>query len=304
MYDVVIIGGGPAGMSCGLYAARAGMKTMIVEKMFSGGQMSTTNEVENYPGVENVISGAELAYKFEGQARKFGVEFLNADVTGVQLEGKVKKIITSQETLETKTVVFAMGTVARKLGLENEARLTGKGVSYCATCDGAFFRGKDVAVVGGGDTALEDALFLSRICKKVYLVHRRNEFRGAKVLQDQVLQAENIEICYQMVTEQILGENNVEGLILQHVDSAVQRQIAVDGVFVAVGSTPSSQMVQDVLELSAGGYIPTDDTMQTAIPGVYAAGDIREKQLRQIITAASDGAIAGFNAALYVGMQI
>lgn len=304
MYDVVIIGGGPAGMSCGLYAARAGMKTMIVEKMFSGGQMSTTNEVENYPGVENVISGAELAYKFEGQARKFGVEFLNADVTGVQLEGRVKKIVTSQETLETKTVVFAMGAVARKLGLEDEARLTGKGVSYCATCDGAFFRGKDVAVVGGGDTALEDALFLSRICKKVYLVHRRNEFRGAKVLQDQVMQTENIEICYQMVTEQILGENNVEGLILRHVEEAAQRQIAVDGVFVAVGSTPSSQLVQEVLELSPGGYIPTDDTMQTAIPGVYAAGDIREKQLRQIITAASDGAIAGFNAALYVGMQV
>lgn len=303
MYDVVIIGGGPAGMSCGLYAGRAGMKTMIVEKMFSGGQMSTTNEVENYPGVENVISGAELAYKFEGQARKFGVEFLNADVTGVQLEGRVKKIITSQETLETKTVVFAMGAVARKLGLENEARLTGKGVSYCATCDGAFFRGKDVAVVGGGDTALEDALFLSRICKKVYLVHRRNEFRGAKVLQDQVMQMENIEICYQMVAEQILGENHVEGLILRHVEEETQRQIAVDGVFVAVGSTPSSQLVQEVLELSPGGYILTDDTMQTAIPGVYAAGDIREKQLRQIITAASDGAIAGFNAALYVGTQ-
>ncbi|MCI9627217.1 MAG: thioredoxin-disulfide reductase [Clostridia bacterium] len=299
MYDVVIIGGGPAGMSCGLYAGRAGMKTMIVEKMFSGGQMSTTNEVENYPGVENVISGAELAYKFENQARKFGVEFLNADVTGVQLEGAVKKIVTSQETLETKTVVFAMGTVARKLGLEDEARLTGKGVSYCATCDGAFFRGKDVAVIGGGDTALEDAIFLSRFCSKVYLVHRRNEFRGAKVLQDQVLQTENIEICYQMVAEKILGENRVEGVVLRQAENMAQRQLTVQGIFVAVGSDPSSQLVQEVLELSKGGYILTDDTMQTSIPGVYAAGDIREKQLRQIITAASDGAIAGFNAALY-----
>ena len=299
MYDVVIIGGGPAGMSCGLYAGRAGMKTMIVEKMFSGGQMSTTNEVENYPGVENVISGAELAYKFENQARKFGVEFLNADVTGVQLEGAVKKIVTSQETLETKTVVFAMGTVARKLGLEDEARLTGKGVSYCATCDGAFFRGKDVAVIGGGDTALEDAIFLSRFCSKVYLVHRRNEFRGAKVLQDQVLQTENIEICYQMVAEKILGENRVEGVVLRQAENMAQRQLTVQGIFVAVGSDPSSQLVQEVLELSKGGYILTDDTMQTSIPGVYAAGDIREKQLRQIITAASDGAIAGFNVALY-----
>lgn len=303
MYDVVIIGGGPAGMSCGLYAGRAGMKTMIIERMFSGGQMSTTNEVENYPGVENVISGAELAYKFENQARKFGVEFLNADVTGVQLEGQVKKIVTGQETLETRTVVFAMGTVARKLGLEDEARLTGKGVSYCATCDGAFFRGKEVAVIGGGDTALEDALFLSRFCQKVYLVHRRNEFRGAKVLQDQVLQTENIEICYQMVAEKILGEDSVEGVVLRQVESEKQRELAVQGIFVAVGSDPSSQLVQEVLELSKGGYILTDDTMQTSLPGVYAAGDIREKQLRQIITAASDGAIAGFNAALYVGMQ-
>lgn len=303
MYDVVIIGGGPAGMSCGLYAGRAGMKTMIIERMFSGGQMSTTNEVENYPGVENVISGAELAYKFENQARKFGVEFLNADVTGVRLEGQVKKIVTGQETLETRTVVFAMGTVARKLGLEDEARLTGKGVSYCATCDGAFFRGKEVAVIGGGDTALEDALFLSRFCQKVYLVHRRNEFRGAKVLQDQVLQTENIEICYQMVAEKILGEDSVEGVVLRQVESEKQRELAVQGIFVAVGSDPSSQLVQEVLELSKGGYILTDDTMQTSLPGVYAAGDIREKQLRQIITAASDGAIAGFNAALYVGMQ-
>ncbi len=303
MYDVVIIGGGPAGMSCGLYASRAGMKTIVVEKMFSGGQMSTTNEVENYPGVENVISGAELAYKFEGQARKFGVEFLNTDVSGVQLDGPVKKIVTGQETLETKTVVFAMGTVARKLGLEDEGRLTGKGVSYCATCDGAFFRGKDVAVIGGGDTALEDALFLSRICNKVYLVHRRNEFRGTKVLQDQVLQTENIEVCYQMVTEKILGDNTVNGLILRHVGDATQRQLDVNGVFVAVGSDPSNQLVQELLDLSPEGYILTDDTMQTSVPGVYAAGDIREKQLRQIITAASDGAIAGFNAALYVNTQ-
>lgn len=289
MYDVVIIGGGPAGMSCGLYAGRAGMKTMIIERMFSGGQMSTTNEVENYPGVENVISGAELAYKFENQARKFGVEFLNADVTGVRLEGQVKKIVTGQETLETRTVVFAMGTVARKLGLEDEARLTGKGVSYCATCDGAFFRGKEVAVIGGGDTALEDALFLSRFCQKVYLVHRRNEFRGAKVLQDQVLQTENIEICYQMVAEKILGEDSVEGVVLRQVESEKQRELAVQGIFVAVGSDPSSQLVQEVLELSKGGYILTDDTMQTSLPGVYAAGIFGKnncgKLLRQPATA-------------------
>ncbi len=303
MYDVVIIGGGPAGMSCGLYAGRAGMRTMIIEKLFSGGQMSTTSEVENYPGLENVISGAELAYQFERQARKFGVEFFNADVTGVQLEGDCKKIVTSQETIETKTVVFAMGTVARKLGLEDEARLTGKGVSYCATCDGAFFRGKEVAVIGGGDTALEDALFLSRICSKVYLVHRRDAFRGAKVLQDQVMQTESIEICYQMVADKIIGQDSVEGLVVRHVTEQFKRELPVQGIFVAVGSDPSNQLVQEALQLSDRGYIVTDERMCTNIPGVFAAGDIREKQLRQIITAASDGAIAGFNAALYVNTQ-
>ncbi len=303
MYDVVIIGGGPAGMSCGLYAGRAGMRTMIIEKLFSGGQMSTTSEVENYPGLENVISGAELAYQFERQARKFGVEFFNADVTGVQLEGDCKKIVTSQETIETRTVVFAMGTVARKLGLEDEARLAGKGVSYCATCDGAFFRGKEVAVIGGGDTALEDALFLSRICSKVYLVHRRDTFRGAKVLQDQVMQTESIEICYQMVADKIIGQDSVEGLVVRHVTEQSKRELPVQGIFVAVGSDPSNQLVQEALQLSDRGYIVTDERMCTNIPGVFAAGDIREKQLRQIITAASDGAIAGFNAALYVNTQ-
>lgn len=303
MYDVIIIGGGPAGLSCGIYAGRAGMKTLIIENMFSGGQMSTTNEVENYPGTETVVSGAELAYRMEQQARACGVSFLNTNVMEVRTDGAVKQVVTNGETLETKTVVLALGTTARKLGLADETRLTGKGVSYCATCDGAFFRGKDVAVIGGGDTALEDAIFLSKLCRKVYLVHRREAFRGAEILQERVRQTENIELCRPMTVGKILGEERVSGLVLRHTGTAAEHRLAVDGIFIAAGSEPAKVPLQGKVRLSQDGYIVTDEKMQTDVPGVYAAGDIREKQLRQIITAASDGAVAGTNAALYVRMQ-
>lgn len=303
MYDVIIVGGGPAGLSCSIYASRAGMKTLIVEKMFSGGQMSTTNEVENYPGTETVVSGAELAYRMEQQARACGVSFLNAEVLEVRTDGAVKQVVTPDETLETQTLVLALGTTARKLGLADEARLTGKGISYCATCDGAFFRGKNVAVIGGGDTALEDAVFLSRLCRKVYLVHRRETFRGAEILQERVRQTENIELCCPMVAEKILGEECVSGLVLRHTETAEEQRLAVDGIFIAAGSEPGKVPLQGKIRLSQDGYIVTDEKMQTDVPGVYAAGDIREKQLRQIVTAASDGAVAGTNAALYVRMQ-
>lgn len=279
------------------------MKTLIVEKMFSGGQMSTTNEVENYPGTETAVSGAELAYRMEQQARICGVSFISAEVMEVRTNGEVKQVVTAHEMLEAKTLVLALGTTARKLGLADERRLTGKGVSYCATCDGAFFRGKDVAVIGGGDTALEDAIFLSRLCRKVYLVHRRERFRGAEILQERVRQTENIELCCPMTAEKILGEEKVNGLVLRHAETVAERRLEVDGIFIAAGSEPGNALVKGKVRLSQDGYIVTDENMQTDIPGVYAAGDIREKQLRQIITAASDGAIAGTNAAMYVRMQ-
>lgn len=295
MYDTIIIGSGPAGLTAAMYASRAGLRTAVFENMYSGGQMGTTFEVDNYPGMAETVSGGELSFKFEKQARKFGAEIINEKITELIPEGKIKTVVTASGRYEAKTLILAMGAAPRSLDAEGEERLRGMGVSYCATCDGAFFKGMDTAVVGGGDTALEDALFLSRYCRKIYLIHRRDTFRGAKSLCRRVTETANVEILYNSRVEKINGTDRVTGITL---DSG--KEIPVSGVFIAVGSQPRNELAAGKLELSENGYIKTDETMQTSIPGVYCAGDLREKQLRQIITAAADGAVAAYNASLYV----
>ena len=299
-YDVIIIGGGPAGLSAALYAGRSGLSVAVFEKMFAGGQVGTTYEVDNYLGFSNHISGSELAFAFEEHAKKFGAVYINEDVTAVDLANK--KITTASKEYSAGALILAMGAVPRELGLEKEQQLRGNGVSYCATCDGAFFRGKDVAVVGGGDTALEDAIFLSRYCNKIYLIHRRDTFRGNQSLQKTISMLDNVQCVMEHTVEELLGSDHLEGLTLKHTKTGELLRATVSGLFVAVGTRPITNLVEDQLTLD-GSYIVTDETMNVGLPGVYAAGDIRKKTLRQIVTAVSDGAIAAFHAALYLSEQ-
>lgn len=292
IYDVVILGSGPAGLSAAIYAQRAKLNTMVVEaKPLSGGQILDTYEVDNYPGIHG-ISGFELGMKFREHADALGVEFYTAQVQEVREAGEYKEVVTDQDTLQTKSVILAMGANHRKLGVPGEEELGGMGVSYCATCDGAFFKGKTVAVVGGGDVALEDALFLARGCEKVYLIHRRDEFRGAKILQEQVQQAENIQIIWNGEVKDIQGENKVEKITVHNNIEDTDTELEVQGVFIAVGIQPNSELVKEVVELDEQGYVKALEDTITSHPGIFAAGDIRTKQLRQVITAAADGANA------------
>lgn len=302
MYDTIIVGGGPAGLNAALYCLRGGMKTLLVEKLFCGGQAATTYEVENYIGFPEPISGPELVMKMEKQVKRFGAEIINADVTALRLNGAVKTVLCADKEFCAKTVIICTGAVPRTLGLPNEDSLRGSGVSYCATCDGAFYRQKSVAVVGGGDTALEDALFLSNFCKEVYLIHRRGSFRAAKILADKVLENEKIKIMYDSVAERINTDADgiVNSLVVKNVKTDETASIAVNGLFVAIGTKASNELFKDTLRCDENGYIITDDTMKTSIDGVFAAGDIRRKPLRQIITAAADGAIAASSAIEYV----
>ncbi|MBQ7667808.1 MAG: thioredoxin-disulfide reductase [Clostridia bacterium] len=291
MIDIAIIGAGPAGLTASIYGARAGLKTVVFEKNFSGGQMVVTSGIENFPGFID-ISGSDLALKMDEQARKLGVEFVNSEISNIDKKETHFVLETSKGVYEAKNVIVAMGASPRKLGLESEKRLTGSGVSYCATCDGAFYKGATVAVVGGGNTALEDAEYLSRICNKVYIIHRRDEFRADKVLQDRVLSLSNVETVTNCVTEDILGKFEVEKIKVKNVKTEETKDIDVTGVFVAVGTIPNSKLVSSLVETDESGYIKTDSQMRTSVPGIYAVGDIRNTSLRQVITACSDGAIA------------
>ncbi len=298
-YDIIVIGGGPAGFSAAIYAVRAGLKVLLLEKLMWGGQAAITPEIENYPGIES-ISGFDFAMKLHEQANKLGVAVDNKEVIGVELKGSEKKVMTVDETYEVKSVVIANGVTRRLLGCSGEKEYTGKGVSYCATCDGAFFREKDVALVGGGNTALEDAMFLSNHCRKVYLIHRRDEFRGDEILVRSVLSRDNIEVIYDSVVTEILGEDDmVTSLKLQNKKSKEFQTISVQGVFIAIGYRPDNDMYQGQLELTEQGYFLAGEDCHTKIDGVYVAGDCRDKKLRQIVTAAADGAMAGFEAANY-----
>lgn len=292
IYDVIIIGSGPAGLTAAIYAKRARLETLVIEKQpMSGGQILNTYEVDNYPGLPG-IGGFDMGQKFRAHADGLGAEFVTADVQKIEAQGAEKTVKTNQGEYKTKTVILATGANHRMLGVPGEERLGGMGVSYCATCDGAFFRGRTVAVVGGGDVALEDALFLARASKKVYLIHRRDEFRGAKVLQEQVMQAENIEVIWDTTVKEIKGDGQVEAVALHNKKRDEEHTLPLDGVFIAVGILPNTENLSDVLALDDNGYIVAGEDTRTSIPGIFAAGDVRTKQLRQVITAASDGANA------------
>lgn len=300
MYDVIVLGGGPAGLTAATYAGRAGLSTLVMEGLITGGQMGNTNDIENYPGFPEGISGAELGQLMEKQAKRFGAELAAEKVTSVELEGESKKVMTPAGIYGAKAIIAATGAQPRKLGLPGEAELTGRGVSYCATCDGFFYRGKDVAVVGGGDTALEDAIFLANIANKVYLIHRRDEFRGSTLLQQRVRELANVELVLSHVPGSIEGEGGVQAINVSSVKDNAERKLAVDGVFVAVGVLPNTELFKGKLELNEGGYIVTDATMHTSAAGVFAAGDCRNTPLRQVVTACGDAAIAAYEAEKYI----
>ena len=290
MYDIIIIGSGPAGLSAAIYAQRACLDTIVIDKNgISGGQVLNTWEVDNYPGFPGV-TGFELSRQFREHANKLGARVVQDEVVQVELSGNVKKVVCEEETYEARCVILASGAHHRTLEVPGEEELRGAGVSYCATCDGAFFRGRTVAVVGGGDAALEDAIFLARMCEKVYIVHRRDKLRGAKRLQERLQALENIEFVWNSETAAIEGNAQVEALRLRQTKTGEERRLDVDGVFIAVGIAPESELYAGQLELDEQGYIRADESGQTSVPGVFAAGDVRTKALRQILTAASDGA--------------
>ncbi|MFQ8841190.1 MAG: thioredoxin-disulfide reductase [Clostridium fessum] len=290
MYDIIIIGSGPAGLSAAIYAQRACLDTIVIEKNgISGGQVLNTWEVDNYPGFPGV-TGFELSRQFRKHANKLGARVVQDEVVQVELSGNVKKVVCEEETYEARCVILASGAHHRTLEVPGEEELRGAGVSYCATCDGAFFRGRTVAVVGGGDAALEDAIFLARMCEKVYIVHRRDKLRGAKRLQERLQALENVEFVWNSETAAIEGNGQVEALRLRQTKTGEEKRLDVDGVFIAVGIAPESELYAGQLELDEQGYIRADESGQTSVPGVFAAGDVRTKALRQILTAASDGA--------------
>lgn len=292
MLDVAIIGGGPAGLTAGLYAARAGLSCELFEGGFPGGQQATTNLVENYPGFPEGIGGPELSMAMQGQAERFGLRIRYDRVERVELQANPKRLFTVDGQVEARTVILCMGATPRPLGAPGEDRLRGRGVSYCATCDGAFYKGKDVAVVGGGDTAAEDALFLARIANSVTVIHRRDSFRAAKVLVRRMEEMKNIRFAYDTVVEEFLGQTALEGLRLKNLRSGQESRLPVAGVFVAVGNVPGSELVRGQVALDEGGYVLAGEDTHSSVPGVFAAGDIRKKPLRQIVCAVSDGAVA------------
>jgi len=292
VYDTIIIGNGPAGLTAAIYAVRAGFKTLVIsDNPMGGGQIATTYEVANYPGL-NGIGGAELGEKFEEHAKALGAEFLTARVSSIEEGGALKTVVTDKGPLAARTVVIATGADHRKLGVPGETELTGSGVSYCATCDGAFFRNKTVAVVGGGDVALEDAIFLSRFASKVYIIHRRDEFRGAYALQQQVMTNEKIEVIYDTVVTAVTGKFAVESVKLHNRKTDEDSDLPVNGVFMAVGIQPNLEGLEGLPERDEAGYIKAGEDCVTSIPGIFAAGDVRTKALRQVITACADGANA------------
>ncbi|MDD6036346.1 MAG: thioredoxin-disulfide reductase [Lachnospiraceae bacterium] len=291
MLDTIIIGAGPAGMAAGIYAARAELSHLVLESgLMSGGQIMNTSEVDNYPGLMG-INGFDLAMKFREHCDRCGVNFKDGRVTGVsRQENGYFVVLENGESFSAKTVLFATGAKHRKLMIPGEEEFAGSGVSYCATCDGAFFRGKEVAVIGGGDVAIEDALFLARICKKVYLVHRREEFRAAKTLVSRLKACENVEFVLKAVPEKIEGDGHVEKLVVKTEEG--EKELYVSGVFVAVGMLPNTELLKGLAALDESGYVIAGEDCKTDAPGIYAAGDLRTKTLRQVITAAADGAAA------------
>ncbi len=298
-YEVVIIGGGPAGLTAGLYTSRAGLKSLLVERGMFGGQIVNAPLVENYPGFPEGISGSDLGSLMHQQATRYGLETVTAEVTGLAL-GKPYKIVTTERRFEADTIIIAAGSEYRKLGVAGEGMLLGHGVSYCATCDGFFFRQREVAVVGGGDAAITDALELAQHASKVYVIHRRDQLRAGQVLQQRALAEPKIEFIWNTVVEEIVGEKLVKALKLRDVQTQRLSTLEVAGIFVAVGLKPNSQPFAEVVELGEKGHIVTDELMATSVPGIFAAGDIRRSSARQIASAVGDGATAALSAFSYL----
>ena len=299
MYDTIIIGAGPAGMTAALYAARSNLKVALIEGGLPGGQMNNTSDIENYPGYAN-ISGPELAEKMFEPLENLGVEHLYGFVETVEDHGEFKKIVTDDQVYETRTVIVATGSKHRLLGVPGEEELNSRGVSYCAVCDGAFFRDQDLLVVGGGDSAVEEAIFLTRFAKSVTIIHRRDELRAQKVLQDRAFANEKINFIWDSVVKEIKGENRVESVVIENVKTGQVTEQAFGGVFIYVGLDPVSDFVQELQIRDQAGWIVTDDHMKTSVAGVFAVGDVRQKDLRQVTTAVGDGAIAGQEAYKYI----
>lgn len=292
IFDMIIIGGGPAGYSAALYASRAGMDCVVLEKMSPGGQMALTDVIDNYPGFEAGVDGFDLGMKMQTQAERFGAKTEYAEVTDVDFTEKIKKVRTTAGEYLSKTVVIATGANARVLGLENEKEFVGRGVHYCAHCDGRFYKDKIVAVVGGGNSAVQDALYLSRLAKKVYLIHRRDTFRATKIYLSQLEKTKNVEILFNSTVAEILTDERVSGVKIKDVNTEKTENIVCDGVFVSIGRTPVTEFLKGSVKLDNGGYVLADETTKTDVAGVFAAGDVRTKALRQVVTAVADGATA------------
>ena len=301
IYDIIIIGGGPAGYTAALYAARAGFDSVLIEKLSAGGQMALTGDIDNYPGFDEGIDGFTLGMKMQQGAERFGAKTEYGEVLNVDFSGEIKKIETDSKTFFSKTVVISSGANPKELGLENETELIGKGVHYCAHCDGRFYKDKTVAVIGGGNSAAADALYLSRLAKKVYLIHRRDKLRAENVYKKPLLEAHNIEFLWNTTAEKFLVQNKVTGLEIKNVLSGETENIYCDGVFISIGRKPATEFLKDEVELDKNGYIIADETTKTNIDGVYAAGDVRTKAFRQIVTAVADGATAVHYAEEYLG---
>ena len=300
IYDVIIIGGGPAGYTAALYTVRAGFSTLLIEKMSAGGQMTQTNEIDNYPGFNEGIDGFTLGMKMQQGAERFGAQTVYEEVVSTKLCEKIKSVATIKNTYYGKVVMIATGAEHRMLGIEDEALLTGRGVSYCATCDGMFYKGKNVVVVGGGNSAVADALVLSRIANKVMIVHRRDTLRATKLYHEQLMQTENVEFYWDSIVTKLISDGKLTHVSIQNVKTKEEQLLEADGLFVSIGRSPVTNVFSEQIRCDENGYIIADETTCTNIPGVYAIGDVRTKEVRQIVTAASDGAVAAHYAEKYL----
>ena len=303
MYDMLIIGGGPGGYTAALYAARAGLKVLVLEKLSAGGQMALTTQIDNYPGFPEGVDGFQLGEDMRQGAERFGAETLLAEVQSVELTGSVKTVHTSEGTFYGKTVVIATGANPRELGLEGEKALTGRGVNYCAACDGMFYKGKTVAVIGGGNTAAADAMVLSRLCERVILIHRRDSLRATKIYHEPLRQAENVEFLWNTEVTGLLADQKLNGIAVKNNLSGAESVLPVHGIFVSIGRKPATELFAGQLALDDGSYILADETTETSVPGIFAVGDVRTKAVRQIVTAVADGAIAAHFAEEHLAQQ-
>ena len=300
IYDMMIIGGGPGGYTAALYAARAGLSVLVLEKLSAGGQMALTMQIDNYPGFDQGVDGFTLGEKMQAGAERFGAVTEYAEVYSLELTGEIKKAQTSEGEFLARTVVMATGASPRKMGVKDEDALVGRGVAYCAACDGMFYKGKTVVVVGGGNSAAADAMVLSRICEKVILVHRRDTLRATKIYHEPLMKAENVEFQWNSTVKELLSQGKLTGVVVTDVKNGAETTIPCDGVFVSVGRQPATDLVKGQIQLDPAGYIPADETTRTEIPGVFAVGDLRTKALRQVVTAVSDGAVAAHFAEEYL----